>query len=75
MFDVKVFSCVEGTAKPEREIYELTVQRLGTKAGRSVFIDDKPKYISGAQQVVLKTILFDSVGQVKSELAKQINLS
>jgi len=75
MFDVKVFSCAEGTAKPEREIYELTVHRLGTKAGRSIFIDDKPKYIGGAQQAGLKTILFESVGQVKSELAKHINLS
>jgi len=75
MFDVKVFSCAERTAKPEREIYELTVQGLGTKAGQSVFIDDKPDYINGAQQAGLKTILFESVGQVKSELAKQMNMS
>ena len=75
MFDVKVFSCAEGTVKPEREIYELTAGRLGTKAGQSVFIDDKPDYINGAQRAGLKTILFESIGQVKSELAKQMNLS
>ena len=72
MFDVKVFSCAEGMVKPEREIYELTVQRLGTKAGTSIFIDDKTKHISGAQQVGLNTILFESVGQVKSELANSL---
>jgi len=79
MFAVKVFSCAEGSVKPEREIYELTVQKLGTDAGKSIFIDDKAKYISGAQQAGLKTILFDNVGQVESELSQLgivlINLS
>jgi putative hydrolase of the HAD superfamily len=70
MFDVLVFSCVEGTSKPERRIYELTIERLGVEAGQSVFIDDKPAYINGAQQAGLKTILFESISQVKSELAR-----
>ncbi|NQT02388.1 MAG: HAD family phosphatase [Planctomycetes bacterium] len=69
MFDVLVFSCAEGTSKPERRIYELTVQRLGVEAGQSVFIDDKPEYIRGAKQAGLNTILFESVSQVKNELA------
>ena len=69
MFDVLVFSCAEGTSKPERRIYELTVERLGVEAGQSVFIDDKPKYIDGAKQAGLNTILFESVSQVKDELA------
>jgi epoxide hydrolase-like predicted phosphatase len=68
MFDVLVFSCAEGTSKPERRIYELTVQRLGSEAGQSVFIDDKPEYINGAQQAGLSTILFESIRQVKCEL-------
>jgi epoxide hydrolase-like predicted phosphatase len=68
MFDVLVFSCAEGMSKPERRIYELTVQRLGSAAGQSVFIDDKAEYIDGAKQAGLKTILFESISQVKSEL-------
>lgn len=70
MFDVLVFSCAEGTSKPAGRIYELTVQRLGTPTGQSVFIDDKPEYINGAQQAGLKAILFESVSQVKDELAR-----
>jgi putative hydrolase of the HAD superfamily len=70
MFDVLVFSCAEGTSKPERRIYELTVQRLGSEAGQSVFIDDKSEYINGAKQAGLNTILFESVSQVKNELAR-----
>ena len=68
MFDVLVFSCVEGTSKPERRIYELTIERLGVEAGQAVFIDDKPDYIDGAQRAGLNTILFESVSQVKNEL-------
>lgn len=70
MFDVLVFSCAEGTRKPERRIYELTVQRLGSEAEQSVFIDDKPEYINGAKQAGLNTILFENISQVKNELIR-----
>jgi epoxide hydrolase-like predicted phosphatase len=70
MFDVVVFSCAEGMIKPEKKIYELTVERLGSEAGQTVFIDDKPEYINGAKQAGLKTILFENVDQVKDELAR-----
>jgi epoxide hydrolase-like predicted phosphatase len=70
MFDVLVFSCVEGVIKPERRIYEITLKRLGSKAGQAVFIDDRQDYIRGAEDVGLNTILFKSIGQVKDELAR-----
>jgi len=69
MFDVLVFSCVEGVMKPDRRIYKITLERLDLKAGRAVFIDDRQDYIRGAQKVGLNTILFKSIGQVKDELA------
>ncbi|HUT45268.1 MAG TPA: HAD family phosphatase [Sedimentisphaerales bacterium] len=69
MFDVLVFSCVEGVMKPERRIYEVTLERLGSKAGQAVFIDDRQGYIRGAEEVGLNTILFKSIDQVKDELA------
>jgi len=70
MFDVLVFSCAEGTRKPERKIYELTIERLRSQPGQSVFIDDKPEYINGAKEVGIVTILFQSVEQVKDELSR-----
>ena len=69
MFDVLVFSCVEGLEKPDRRIYEITLERLGLKAGQAVFIDDRQDYIRGAEDVGLNTILFKSIDQVKDELA------
>lgn len=70
MFDALVFSCAEGLKKPEREIYELTAERLMVTLEQSVFIDDRTDYIKGAEQAGLKTILFKSTEQVKAELAK-----
>ncbi len=68
IFDVLVFSCVEGVMKPERRIYEITLERLGSKAGQAVFIDDRQDYIRGAQNVGLNAILFKTIDQVKDEL-------
>jgi len=70
MFDVLVFSCVEGVMKPERRIYEITLERLDSKAEQAVFIDDRQDYIRGAEDVGLNTILFKSIDQVKDELAR-----
>ena len=70
MFDVLVFSCVEGVIKPQRKIYEITLERLGSKARQSVFIDDRQDYVHGAKQAGLNAILFKGIDQVKSELTE-----
>ena len=70
MFDVLVFSCEEGLMKPERRIYDLTLERLDSRADQSVFIDDRPDYIQGAKDVGLHTILFENIAQVKDELTR-----
>jgi epoxide hydrolase-like predicted phosphatase len=70
MFDVLIFSCWEGIKKPERKIYELALEKLGTRPAEAVFIDDKPECIKGARQAGLKTILFENIDQVKEELTK-----
>ena len=70
VFDVAVFSCVEGAKKPERKIYEVTLDRLGTSAKQTLFIDDRQDYIDGARQAGIKTILFKDIGRLKEDLAK-----
>jgi putative hydrolase of the HAD superfamily len=70
MFDVAVFSCAEGMAKPDRKIYEITVARLDCQSGQAVFIDDRPENINGAKETGLSTILFRDIEQVKKELSR-----
>ncbi|MBL7154659.1 MAG: HAD family phosphatase [Phycisphaerae bacterium] len=69
MFDVLVFSCAEGTRKPELRIYGIAVEKLGSPPGRTVYIDDDPKYIDAASQAGLNAILFETIDQVKNALS------
>jgi epoxide hydrolase-like predicted phosphatase len=70
MFDVLVFSCAEKTRKPEKKIYEITIERLGSKPEQTVFIDDKQEFIQAAEQMKMNTILFKDIEQVKMELVR-----
>jgi len=70
MFDVLVFSCAEGVKKPDREIYEIALDKLASRPGQTVLIDDKPEYIKGAKEAGLNTIMFKNAEQVKNELAR-----
>ncbi len=68
MFDALVFSCAEGTRKPERRIYELVLEKLGLGAKEVVFIDDREEYIDGARAVGMKAILFRGPEELRKEL-------
>lgn len=68
MFDVSVFSCHEGVKKPDREIYELMLEKLGSHPEQAIFIDDKQEYIDGAKETGINTVLFQDINQVKDEL-------
>ena len=69
-FDVTVLSCLEGTAKPGRKIYDLTLNRLGIQARQALFIDDKPENIEGAKQAGLQTIFFKIIENFKKDIAR-----
>jgi epoxide hydrolase-like predicted phosphatase len=68
IFDATVFSCEEGTAKPERRIYEIALERLEVKPPEAVFIDDRADFIKGAQKLGMHTIRFENPQQVKEAL-------
>ncbi|MGA2070089.1 MAG: HAD family phosphatase [Sedimentisphaerales bacterium] len=68
-FDVTVLSCLEGTAKPGRKIYEIALDRLGIPARQALFIDDKQENIDGAKRIGLQTILFENTCNFKKDIA------
>ena len=68
LFDAAVFSCAEGTRKPEQKIYEIALERLGVKSHETVFIDDRADFIAGAQQLGIHTIHCKNPEQVKRDL-------
>lgn len=76
MFDALVFSCAEGTSKPDMKLYEITMSRLATAPEQAVFIDDKPEFIEGARRLGINTVLFQDPQQTKGDLAKfGVNIS
>lgn len=68
IFDATIFSCKEGTWKPERRIYEIALERLGVQPQEAVFVDDREDFLDGANKIGMNTILFRNPGQLKNEL-------
>lgn len=57
-FDLVILSHEVGMRKPEKEIYELTLQKLGILPKETVFIDDSLENIKGAEAVGIHGIHF-----------------
>lgn len=66
-FDEIIISQEVGFRKPEREIYDLSLERMNAKAETSVMIGDNPKTdIKGAINAGLQTIFYNPNGTRKS---------
>lgn len=63
-FDTVIASCKVGFAKPEKEIYELALKKLGTTPEQSLFIDDKLKNLQPAIDMGFHTILAENPEQI-----------
>ena len=70
LFEVVVDSSDVGMRKPEREIYELTLKRLGegVDATECVFVDDTDVNCEAARELGMHAVLFESTEQAISEL-------
>lgn len=57
-FDAAVFSCNEGCLKPEPEIYELCLRRLGVTPAEAVYVGDGgSRELEGARAAGLTTVM------------------
>lgn len=70
IFDEIIISGEVGYIKPEREIFEIALQKLDVQAGEAIFIDDNPQNIDGADQLGIHTILFTSARQLTDDLTE-----
>jgi putative hydrolase of the HAD superfamily len=73
LFEVVVASGDVGVIKPEREIYEMTAEKLGIDPEGCVMIDDLPHYCKGAEAVGMKAIQFQSTDQAIRDLRALID--
>ena len=67
LFDSTVHSCRAGMAKPEREIYELSLRELGVSAADAVFVGDGgSNELRGARDAGMTAIMI--TGIIREEL-------
>ena len=68
MFDAVVISGEVGMRKPERQIFELALERIALPAGECVFIDDLPHNVSAAAEAGLVGIVHRTFEETAGEL-------
>ena len=68
MFDAVVISGEVGMRKPEREIFELAVLRIGLPAGECVFVDDVEHNIAAAAEAGLVGIVHRTFDETTVQL-------
>jgi HAD superfamily hydrolase (TIGR01509 family) len=65
---VVVDSAFVGSRKPERQIYELTLERLGVVAHATVFIDDLELNCEAARNLGMHAVHFQTTEQALDEI-------
>ena len=67
-FDALVWSYRLRIAKPDPAIYRYVLEKLGTEAGETLFIDDKWENVEAAEALGMKGVVFSDVDALRSEL-------
>jgi putative hydrolase of the HAD superfamily len=65
-FDVQIWSCEAGKAKPDASIYRACLAELDCEPARALFFDDRPCNVDGAKRVGIDGHIFESVQQARS---------
>jgi glucose-1-phosphatase len=71
-FHVAHYSHLLGLRKPHVDCYEAVLQQHGLHAAETLFIDDTPKNIAGAQEAGLQTLLLSPGLLLENELPKYL---
>jgi len=67
-FDVLIWSYQHNLAKPEPEIYQLLLQKLGTAPEETLFLDDKLVNIEAAEKLGIRGLQFSTVAKLREDL-------
>lgn len=74
-FDGRIISALEHMVKPDREIYDLILNRYHLKPEESLFIDDLEANVKAAQAVGMNTVHFTDKHKAYEEIRKNLLLS
>lgn len=71
LFEPCLLSCKVGFAKPDKEIFELMLQKLALKAEKCLFVDDRTQHLEAAKKLGFETIQFKNNKQLIEELKEK----
>lgn len=69
-FDSVIISSEVKMLKPNRDIYEYTLQKLNTRPNETLLIDDSKRYLDSAKLLGINAILFTCNSNLKQELSE-----
>jgi len=75
IFEEIVDSAFVGCRKPEPQIYELTLERIGMPAEACLFIDDLQPNIEGAKAAGMRAVHFRDNAQAIEEIERLLNVA
>lgn len=67
-FDVLIWSFQHKMAKPDPAIYKIVLERLGTRANETLFIDDKRANVEAALALGFISIQFSTLEKLRNDL-------
>ena len=67
-FDSKVISSLHNVIKPEKEIYQISLNKLKIKSEEALFFDDRQRNVDGGEKVGIKSFLFTTNEKFKKDL-------
>ncbi len=68
LFDQIIISAEHGLAKPDPQIYKLTLKLTHSQASQVVFVDDRQENIQAAEKLGIKSFLFTDNQTLKKDL-------
>jgi putative hydrolase of the HAD superfamily len=68
IFELVVDSAFVGVRKPDREIYDLTVERLGVAARECLFVDDLQRNCDAARDAGMRAVRYVSPDQARADI-------
>jgi len=69
-FDVVILSNEVGLEKPQKEIFELTSERMRIPLSELLFIDDIMRWVDAAKESGMQAVQFETAAQLERDLAK-----
>ncbi len=73
-FDEVVYSCDVGFIKPERQIYDIALERLGVLPHDAIFIDDRPENVAAARDYGFAAHLFEDALLARKFLGEELEI-